>query len=124
MSVLLAPRSPYPAPATAVWPSCGDRGQDAEMTTDEMAALAARVQRMEDELEVRRVILAYGPSADAGLTARAAAGWLDDGEYDWDATRAPLAGRAGVAAMLEGDGHQSLIANGVAHFTGPALVEI
>jgi hypothetical protein len=92
--------------------------------TDDMAALAMRVQRIEDELEVRRVILAYGPSADAGMAARAAEGWLDDGEYDWDAAGAPHAGRAGVAAMLEGEQHQGLIAKGAAHFTGPALVEV
>ena len=94
------------------------------MTTDAMTELAARVQRVEDELEVRRVLLSYGPAADAGLSARATAGWLEDAEYDWDAARAPLEGRAGAAAMLDGDRHQGLIAQGAAHFTGPALVEI
>ena len=53
----------------------------------EMEALTARMQRVEDELAIRRVILSYGPAADAGETARAGALWADDGEYDWDPDR-------------------------------------
>jgi hypothetical protein len=92
--------------------------------TVELQDLAARIQRMEDELAIRRVILSYGPAADAGLAARAGALWADDGEYDWDTARPPLEGPVAVARMLEGDGHQSLIASGVAHFAGPPLIEV
>jgi hypothetical protein len=64
--------------------------------------LAARLQRVEDELAIQRVVLSYGPAADAGATARAGALWADDGEYDWDAGTPPLAGPAAVDAMLQG----------------------
>jgi SnoaL-like domain len=90
----------------------------------ELEDLAARLQRVEDELAVRRIVLSYGPAADAGLAARAGALWARDGEYDWDAERRPLEGPAAVERMLEGEGHQSLIANGVAHFAGPPLIEV
>jgi SnoaL-like domain len=93
------------------------------MTLD-LEALAARLQRVEDELEIRRVILSYGPAADSGAAARAGALWTHDGEYDWDPDRPALVGPDGVARMLLGDGHQSLIAEGVAHFAGPPLVEL
>jgi len=86
--------------------------------------LLARLQRVEDELAIQHVILTYGPSADAGLAARAGALWADDGQYDWDTTQPPLDGPDAVAQMLEGDAHQSLIAHGVAHFAGPPLIEL
>jgi hypothetical protein len=92
--------------------------------TTELEELAARLQRVEDELAIRRVILSYGPAADAGETARAGALWARDGEYDWDAGRRALVGPDAVDAMLQGDGHQALIGEGVAHFAGPPLIEL
>jgi hypothetical protein len=93
------------------------------MTVDP-EALDARVRRIEDELAIRRVILSYGPAADAGETERAGALWAHDGLYDWDTTNPPLEGPAAVAAMLQGKGHQALIGEGVAHFAGPPLIEL
>jgi len=90
----------------------------------QLEELAARLQRVEDELAIRRVILSYGPAADAGETARAGALWAEDGEYDWEASRSALLGPAAVDAMLQGRGHQALIHEGVAHFAGPPLVEV
>src|SRR5690242_19018935 len=92
--------------------------------TAEQQELDARLRRVEDELAIRRVVLSYGPAADAGLTTRAGALWADDGEYDWDPATPALEGPAALAAMLAGRGHQSLIAEGVAHFAGPPLIEI
>jgi hypothetical protein len=86
--------------------------------------LAARLRRLEDEAAIRRLLLTYGPSADAGLVASAARVWLEDGVYDWDAGAPPYEDRAAVQAMLEGDTHQGLIGSGVAHFAGPALIEL
>jgi hypothetical protein len=79
---------------------------------------------VEDELAIRRVILSYGPAADSGSAAQAGALWSDDGEYDWDTEQRPLVGPGEVERMLLGDGHQSLIARGVAHFAGPPLIEL
>jgi hypothetical protein len=94
------------------------------MDRDELAELQARVRRLEDESSITRLIMSYGPAADAGLTSFAGQLWTDDGEYDWDAKGTPHHGSDGVDAMLQGDGHQNLIAAGVAHFAGPLLIEI
>jgi SnoaL-like protein len=93
--------------------------------TDQAAEdLALRVGRLEDEAAIRRLIMSYGPAADAGLTSFAAGVWLEDGVYDWDGDGAPYQGSAAVDEMLRGDNHQGLIAAGVAHFAGPLLVEV
>ena len=84
----------------------------------------ARLRRVEDELAIQHVILTYGPAADGGVTDRAGALWADDGAYDWDPSTPPLEGPEAVAAMLAGKQHQGLIANGVAHFAGPPLIEL
>ena len=92
--------------------------------TPDLAELEARLRNVEDELAIRRVILSYGPAADAGETARAGVLWADDGEYDWDPGQAALQGPDAVDRMLQGKGHQSLIGEGVAHFAGPPLIEL
>jgi hypothetical protein len=89
-----------------------------------LAALHARLARVEDELAIRRVVLAYGPAADSGSTTLAASAWLEDGDYDWDAAAEPHRGRTGVRAMLRSDGHQGLVSGGIAHFAGPPLIEL
>jgi hypothetical protein len=86
--------------------------------------LERRLRRLEDELAVRRVILSYGPSADAGLAEEAASLWLQDGTYDWDPDGTPLEDRAAIDAMLRTDDHRRLIETGVAHFAGPPLIDI
>ena len=92
--------------------------------TAELEALEARLRAVEDELAIRRVILSYGPAADAGETQRAGRLWAAAGEYDWDTDRPALAGPDAVDAMLQGKGHQALIGEGVAHFAGPPLIEL
>lgn len=83
-----------------------------------------RLRRLEDESAIQRLIMTYGPAADAGLATLAAGGWLEDGVYDWDADREPHQGRGTVEAMLQSDAHHDLIDAGVAHFGGPLLVEV
>jgi FAD/FMN-containing dehydrogenase len=92
-----------------------------QTTTEE---LEARVRRLEDEAAIARLVMSYGPAADAGLTSFAGQLWLEDGVYDWDAAGAPLHGSAGVDEMLRGDGHQRLIGHGAAHFAGPLLIDV
>ena len=94
------------------------------MNHDDLAELRARLRRLEDESAIPRLIMSYGPAADAGLTTFAAGLWLEDGEYDWDANGEPHHGSVAVDAMLQSDGHRQLIAEGVAHFGGPLLVEV
>lgn len=97
------------------------------MARDEAATnlnVESRLRRLEDESAITRLVMSYGPAADAGLTSFAGQLWFDDGLYDWDADGDPHRGSAAVDAMLQGDGHQSLIAAGVAHFAGPLLIEL
>ena len=89
-----------------------------------VAELLVRLRRLEDEAAIQRLILSYGPAADAGLNSLAAALWTEDGVYDWDPDGAPQEGRAAVGRMLHGEPHQSFIADGIAHFSGPALVKL
>jgi len=93
----------------------------AEEALDE---LAARVRRLEDESAIQRLIMSYGPAADAKLASFAGDLWLEDGVYDWDADGDPHEGSAGVDALLRSDGHLGLVAQGVAHFAGPLLIEV
>ena len=86
--------------------------------------LEVRMRRLEDESAIQRLIMSYGPAADAALASFAGNLWLEDGIYDWDADGAPHEGSAGVEAMLRGDGHLGLVRQGVAHFGGPLLVEV
>lgn len=86
--------------------------------------LQSRLGRLEDESAITRLIMSYGPAADAGLTSLAGQLWLDDGVYDWDASGTPHQGSAGVDSMLQSDGHQNLIAAGIAHFAGPLLLDV
>ena len=97
---------------------------DPDVEPDTLAELQARLRRLEDESAINRLIMSYGPAADAGLTSFAGQLWLEDGVYDWDANGTPHQGSAGVDAMLQSDGHQGLIAAGIAHFAGPLLLDI
>jgi hypothetical protein len=94
------------------------------MAHDDLADLQTRLRRLEDESAITKLVMSYGPAADAGLTSFAGQLWLEDGEYDWDANGTPHKGSAGVDAMLQSDGHQHLIAAGIGHFAGPLLIEL
>ncbi|MEU1998114.1 nuclear transport factor 2 family protein [Nocardia gamkensis] len=87
-----------------------------------LTRLEQRVRRLEDELEVTRLIASYGPFVDTGAADAVAALWTEDAEYDvagWH-----MRSRADVHAMVRSDAHQSLIATGCSHFLGPAHVVI
>ena len=53
------------------------------------------MRRLEDESAITKLLMTYGPSADAGLTSLAGQLWLDDGVYDWDADGDALPRRRG-----------------------------
>ena len=86
--------------------------------------LDVRIRRLEDESAIQRLVMSYGPAADAGRSNFAAALWLEDGEYDWDANGEPHRGSEAVDSMLQTDAHRQLMSEGVAHFGGPLLVEV
>ncbi|MEB3071016.1 nuclear transport factor 2 family protein [[Mycobacterium] vasticus] len=90
--------------------------------TDRLAALEARLARIEDERAIERMIASYGPLADAGEAEATAQLWAVDGTYEVEGWS--MNSRADVAAMVRSDAHQGLIAGGSAHFLGPAVVTV
>ena len=93
------------------------------MTTLEQRVdeLARRVQTLEDELAIHRLIVRYGIAADAGNADAAAATFAEDGVYDVDV--GVMRGRGAVAAMLGAERHQAMVGR-CAHQIGPAVVHV
>jgi uncharacterized protein (TIGR02246 family) len=86
----------------------------------ELADLAARLRRLEDDRDIRQLIASYGPAVDAGDPEATARLWATDGIYDVDGWR--MEGRADVHAMISSQAHQKLVAKGCCHFLGPCVV--
>lgn len=82
----------------------------------------ARLQRLEDELAIMKLLASYGPSVDAGNADNAAALWSIDGTYDVEDWL--MTGRGGVHQMVSSSSHQDLVSAGCCHFLGPAVVTI
>ena len=82
-----------------------------------VAALARRVQALEDELAIHRLIVRYGLAVDIGDADGAADVFTEDGVYDVDVGL--MRGRKAVAAMVRGERHQSMVGR-CAHQIGPA----
>jgi len=87
-----------------------------------LAAFETRLQLLEDEREIRQLITSYGPLVDDGAAEEVASLWTEDGVYDVDSGL--LSGRAELEAMVRSSMHQGFIANGCAHFLGPAHVTV
>jgi hypothetical protein len=84
--------------------------------------IMARLQRLEDEHAIAKLIASYGPSVDAGHAGNAARLWAVDGNYDVEDWQ--MVGRAEVHEMVSSSSHQTLVANGCCHFLGPAVVTV
>lgn len=82
-----------------------------------------RLRALEDREAIRDLIARYGPLADSGDAAGAAALFTVDGVYAV-AGFGEARGRAAIAAMLEGKTHRALIADGCAHVLGPVAIEL
>jgi uncharacterized protein (TIGR02246 family) len=87
-----------------------------------IAALEARIARLEDELAIRNLMVRYGMAADTGDADRTAAVFTKDGVYDVDG-RPAMEGRAQVREMVLGPHHQALVPS-CAHTVGPLAVEL
>ncbi len=94
------------------------------VTENSLDDVRARLRRLEDESAIQRLIMSYGPAADAALASLAGRLWLEDGVYDWDANGEPHEGSAAVEEMLRGENHLGLVGQGVAHFGGPLLIDV
>ncbi|AQA22569.1 snoaL-like domain protein [Rhodococcus sp. MTM3W5.2] len=87
-----------------------------------LIALAARVQLLEDQLDLMRIISAYGPAVDSGESAAVAGMWTEDGVYDVDT--GSLRGHVEIEAMVLSKPHQSYIQAGSGHLVGPPHIDI
>ncbi|TQS26617.1 nuclear transport factor 2 family protein [Microbispora sp. KK1-11] len=87
-----------------------------------LARLEERTRALEDEREVTRLILSYGPLVDSGSADAVAGLWDADGVYDVDELL--MRGQDQIAAMVRSDAHQGWIAGGCAHFVGPPRVTL
>ena len=88
----------------------------------DLADLERRLQRIEDERAIERLIASYGPLVDAGDADGVASLWAVDGSYDVEGWQ--MASREDVAAMVRSDAHQGLITRGSCHFLAPAVVTV
>ena len=92
------------------------------MSDDRLAALEHRLNLLEDERAIERLIASYGPLVDAGEAEAVASLWAPDGSYDvgdWT-----MSNRDEVNAMVKSDAHQGLMARGCCHFFGPPVVTV
>lgn len=86
-----------------------------------LAALEARVRVLDDHEEITQLLASYGPSVDSGAAEAAAQLWEADGVFDVGG-HFTMNGHADIAAMVTGEGHQSLIHNGCGHvLTAPKI---
>lgn len=92
------------------------------MSEQRLIDLEHRLQHIEDERSIERLIASYGPLVDAGDAESTAALWRDDGVYDVEDWL--MRGRNDIAAMVCSPGHQALIHRGCVHFLGPAVVTV
>lgn len=91
-------------------------------STDE---LSERIARLEAGSQIRRLIIAYGPSADAGLAGRAASVRMDGGEYDWDAGQRDIStpeDAASLALFLASDESQTITAQWIVAGAGGCVL--
>ncbi|WP_141582149.1 nuclear transport factor 2 family protein [Actinomadura sp. WMMA1423] len=87
-----------------------------------LAALEERLRALEDEREITRLVLSYGPLVDGGCASEVAALWEPGGVYDVDEIL--MTGRDEIEAMVRSGGHQRWISGGCAHFAGPPHVTV
>jgi hypothetical protein len=89
---------------------------------DRLAGLERRVQRLEDEVAVLRLVNSWGPAVDTGSSEAAAALWHEDGVLESDLSH--LQGPGAIFAMVETDAQQALITQGCAHVQSAPIVRI
>lgn len=86
-------------------------------------SLEARLQAVEDRLEILNLIAAHPPGTDSGATKFSASYWIEDGEFDRGAGLSGLKGRAAMASDPT-PGFREAMRQGIAHFAGLPHIEI
>ena len=90
----------------------------------EGSSLEARVQAIEDRLDIYNLIASHPPSADTGASDYTASVWMEDGEFDRGSQFPAPKGRAAIAATSSSPEHRRAIEQGIAHFAGLPYVRV
>lgn len=90
---------------------------------DELAALAARVTALEDELAVHRLLISYGFCADTNDADAAASLFTEDATIHVDGVPTIGTGRDMARAVVNSAAHQEQLPC-TAHEVGPVVVAI
>ena len=91
-------------------------------TARTIAGLAARVQRLEDEREITRVLTRYGFAVDIGDADATAALYTDDTLIDLGPT-SQFQGTAGAQQLVLDERHQAIVGR-CAHTMGPFVIDV
>lgn len=81
-----------------------------------------RLQRLEDEREIARLIASYGPAVDSADADSAAGLWTVDGAYDVEGWQ--MTASSDVHTMVSSSSHRELVAAGCCHFLGPVVTSV
>jgi len=87
-----------------------------------LADLTARVQRLEDEREITRVLTRYGFAVDLGDADATAALYTPDTVIDLGAT-SEFHGTAGARQLVLDERHQAIVGR-CAHTMGPFVIDV
>jgi len=82
-----------------------------------------RLTALEDREAIRNLIASYGPLADSGNAEAVAALWVENGSYAVGGM-VEAKGRAAIAALIDGETHRALMADGCAHLLGPVAIDL
>ena len=98
------------------------------MSTNELdsrlKALESRIQSLEDQLAIHRLINSWGPAVDGDDPEAAASIWADDGVLLSELQNTRLEGPKDVATMVRSEGHQALVKSGSAHIQSFPVISI
>ena len=92
------------------------------LSDDRIAALERRLRVLEDEADIRSVLVAYGFGVDSGDAAGTAALYSTDSRTVIDSS-VIIDGARGIHEMVLGTEHQAILP-GCAHVMGPFDVEV
>jgi hypothetical protein len=106
-----------PAAVNSVVMAVAEDWGDLPVSVEErITALENRLRATEDQLEIMRLLLTYGPAVDSGESVKAAELWADDGIYDVGGLNRNQ-GHGAIAALYDSRGHLDLINQGSGHLT-------
>jgi SnoaL-like domain len=97
-------------------------GQQNDALLRRLETLEAKVQGLEDQAAILRLVCRWGPAVDTGSSREAGALWDETGVLESDLSR--LHGPSEVTAMVESDGQQALIRQGCAHVQSAPVVTV